>query len=203
MKASVNLILDGFEMKAALYAVGTVWTGGKCHAMKQRRRKSITGESSMRKTSILVSAVVLGGAAYSALVAAPADPAAVQKVVDARVAHYKDIGKSAKAIHDELGQSQPNLASVQTNSRVIEALAKQLPTWFPAGTGQQPGVKSEALPVIWQQNALFRQRAAGLEGAAHAVTLAAASGNVAATQAAASNLGGACKACHETFREKK
>lgn len=157
----------------------------------------------MSKAVVIVGSVLLAGVAYSQLLAAPADPAAVQKVVDARVVHYKEIGKSAKAIHDELGQSQPNLAVVQTNSRVIEALAKQIPTWFPAGTGKQPGVKTEALPTIWQQTPLFQQRAANLGAAAHALTLAAASGNVASTQAAANNVGGACKACHDTFREKK
>ena len=157
----------------------------------------------MRKAAIVAAAVVLAGAADGPLTAAAPDSAAVQKVVDARVAHYKEINKAAKAIHDELAQSQPNLATVQSNAAAIEGLAKQIPTWFPAGTGQQPGVKSEALPIIWQQLPVFRQRAAGLAGAAHALAATAASGNVAATQAAANNVGAACKACHETFREKK
>jgi cytochrome c556 len=135
--------------------------------------------------------------------AAAPDPAAVQKVVDARVAHYKQIGKANKAIRDELGQSQPNLANVQTNAKIIEALAKQIPSWFPKGTGGQEGVKTEALPVIWQQVPVFKQRAAGLAGAAHQVAAAAGSGNLDATKAAAGNLGSACKACHDTFREKK
>lgn len=157
----------------------------------------------MRKVAFLVGAVLVGGAAYSQLVAAGPDPVAVQKAVDARVAHYKEIGRSAKAIKDELGQSRPNLSSVQSSASRIEALANQIPNWFPAGTGQQAGVKTEALPVIWQQMPVFRQRASGLASAAHQIAAAAASGNVAATQAAAGNLGTACKACHETFREKK
>jgi cytochrome c556 len=127
----------------------------------------------------------------------------VQKVVDARIAHYKEIGKAAKAIKDELDQSQPNLATVSANARAIEALAAQIPSWFPSGTGEQPGVKTEALPIIWQQSPLFRQRAAGLGGAAGGLAVAAGTGNVAATQAAANKVGGACKACHDTFRQKK
>jgi cytochrome c556 len=67
----------------------------------------------------------------------------------------------------------------------------------------QPGVKSEALPVIWQQVPTFRKRAAGLAGAAHQTAAAAASGNLDATRTAASTIGPACKACHDTFREKK
>jgi cytochrome c556 len=157
----------------------------------------------MRKAAFLVSFIVFGGVALGQLAAAASDPAAVQKLVDAREAHYKQIGKAAKGIKDELGESQPNLASVQANANVIEALAKQIPTWFPNGSGPQAGVKTEALPTIWQQVPLFKQRAAGLAGAAHQISVAAGSGNLEATRAAAGNLGNACKACHDTFREKK
>ncbi|HVI06352.1 MAG TPA: cytochrome c [Sphingomicrobium sp.] len=157
----------------------------------------------MRKAVILASVVIFGGATYSQSIAAGTDPSAVQKVVDVRVAHYKEIGKSAKAIRDEFGQAQPNLPNVESNATRIEALARQIPSWFPAGTGQQLGVKTEALPVIWQQAPVFRQRALGLAGAAHEIAAAAASGNLAATRATAANLGNACKACHDTFREKK
>jgi cytochrome c556 len=157
----------------------------------------------MRKAVFLVSFVTLGGATFGQLLAAAPDPATVQKVVDTRVAHYKEIGKAAKGIKDELGESAPNLSSVRGNANVIEALAKQIPTWFPNGSGPQSGVKTEALPAIWRQAPLFKQRAAGLAGAAHQISAAAASGNIEATRAAAGHLGDACKACHDTFREKK
>jgi len=157
----------------------------------------------MGKATMLLGVSFLGAIAFGALDAAASDPAAVQKVVDARVAKYKQIGKANKAIKDELGQPQPNLASVQNNARVIEALAKQIPSWFPRGTGEQAGVKTEALPIIWQQVPVFKQRAAGLAGAAHQLGATAASGNLDATKAAAGNLSQACKACHDTFREKK
>lgn len=157
----------------------------------------------MRKVAFAVGFAVLGGAAFGPLVAAASNPAVAQKVVDTRVAHYKEIGKAAKGIKDELGESQPNLTSVQANAKVIEALASQIPTWFPNGSGPQVGVKTEALPVIWQQAPVFKQRAAGLANAARVISAAAASGNVEATRAAAGNLGNACKACHDTFREKK
>jgi cytochrome c556 len=157
----------------------------------------------MRKTAIVLGSLVLGGVGFGQLAASSPDPAAIQKVVDARVAKYKQIGKANKAIKDELSQSQPDLATVQANARVIEALAKQIPGWFPRNSGQQPGVKSEALPIIWQQAPAFRQRAAGLVGAAHQVASAAATGNLDTTRAAAGNIGAACKACHDTFREKK
>ena len=157
----------------------------------------------MRKAAVFVGGFILAGAAYGGLDAAAPPPDAVQKVVDTRIAHYKEIGKAAKSIHDEIGQAEPDLTAIQSNARQIEALARQIPSWFPKGTGQQPGVKSGALPAIWEQIPTFKQRAAGLAGAAHEIAAAAASGNVDATKAAAGNLGGACKACHDSFREKK
>lgn len=157
----------------------------------------------MRKAAILVAGFGLGGAAYGRLMAAAPDPSALQKVVDARVAHYKEIGKANKAIRDELSKSEPSLTTVQAHARVIEALARQIPTWFPRGTGQQAGVKSEALPVIWEQMPTFKRRAADLGSAAHQTAGAAATGNLDATKEAAATIGNACKACHETFRQKK
>lgn len=157
----------------------------------------------MHKAPVLLAGLALAGAAYGQLTAAAPDPSAVQKIVDARIAHYKEIGKANKAIRDELGQSQPDLAKVQANARVIEALAKQIPGWFPRGSGQQPGVKSEALPLIWQQLPTFKKRAAGLASAAHQTAVASSSGDPGATRAAAAGIGAACKACHDMFREKK
>jgi cytochrome c556 len=157
----------------------------------------------MRKSVVVVGSLALSAVGFGELAAAAPDPVAVQKIVDARVARYKQIGKANKAIKDELAQPQPNLANVQANARVIEAFAKQIPTWFPHGTGQQEGVNSEARPIIWEQIPTFKQRAAGLAGAAHQVAAVAGTGNLDATKAAAANIGLACKACHDTFREKK
>lgn len=157
----------------------------------------------MRRGVLVVGSLTLGAFSFGQGMAAEPDPAAVQRIVDARVIKYKQIGKANKAIRDELAQSQPNLANVQTNARVIEALAKQIPSWFPHGTGQQDGVNSEARPIIWEQIPTFKQRAAGLAGAAHQTAAVAGSGNLDATRAAAGNIGLACKACHDTFREKK
>ena len=157
----------------------------------------------MRRSGVVAAVLALSAFGVGQVIAAAPDPAAIQRIVDARVVKYKQIGKANKAIRDELAQPQPNLATVQANARVIEALAKQIPSWFPHGTGQQDGVNSEARPIIWEQIPTFKQRAAGLAGAAHQLAAVARSGNLDAAKAAAPNIGLACKACHDTFREKK
>lgn len=151
-----------------------------------------------------IAGLMIGAGLISAPVAGTRpDPVAVQKSVDIRVAHYKEIGRAAKAIEDELEQSRPDLATIISSSRLIEALANEIPGWFPPETGPQPGVRTEALPAIWQQSPLFKQRAAALAGAARGLAAAAGSGNVGAVHALATNVGEACRACHDTFRQRK
>lgn len=157
----------------------------------------------MRRAAKLAGLMIGAGLISAPVAATGPESDAVQKSVDIRVAHYKEIGKAAKAIEDELGQSRPNLSTIIASSRLIEALANEIPAWFPPGTGPQPGVKTEALPAIWQQPPLFRERAVALAGAAHSLAVGARSGNVGAVHALANNVGEACKACHETFRQRK
>jgi cytochrome c556 len=146
------------------------------------------------------SAIVLGLACLTLGVAvAAATPADLIKV---RQQNYKQIGRSTKAIFDELKGSQPNVASVQANARIVAALAHQLPTWFPQGTGPEAGVKTAALPAVWQQKAEFAKDASNFEMAARQLSAVSAKGSVADIQAAAGVMGGTCKACHQTFRAK-
>jgi len=143
----------------------------------------------------------LAGAAVGVLLLAGSvqadEPTPVQK---ARQAHFKEIGKAFKAARDELKTPSPSIAVLQASGKTIDGLAPQLPSWFPAGSGK--GGKTEALPVIWEKPAEFKAAAEKLSAAAHGFDLAAASGDVNATKAAAQTLGGACKNCHDTFKAK-
>lgn len=132
-----------------------------------------------------------------ALVAAsPAD------LVKVRQQNYKQIGRSAKAIFDELKSPQPSMTAIQSNARNVAALAHQLPTWFPAGTGPEAGVKTAALPAIWQRKPEFSKAASDFEAAARQLAVVSARGSITEVQAAAGTMGGTCKACHQSFRAK-
>lgn len=130
------------------------------------------------------------------MAATPAD------LIKVRQQNYKQIGRSSKAIFDELKTAQPNMALIQTSARNIATLAHQLPTWFPAGTGPEAGVKTAALPAVWQRRPEFLKAAANFDAAASMLSAAGARGSVADIQAAADAMGGTCKACHQTFRAK-
>lgn len=141
-----------------------------------------------------VLAVVIGTGAAMALDA----PAAIKERQD----FYKDIGKSMKGIGEELKSSSPNIADIKKYSAAIDAAAPKVPSFFPAGTGPEAGVKTGAKAEIWQKPDEFKKDAAGLASAAHAMDVAAQSGRVDEIKAAVPALGEACKTCHTTFKVK-
>jgi cytochrome c556 len=148
----------------------------------------------LTRFSVGLAAVALSGAAVVA-----ATPGGV---IAARQDNYKQIGRANKAINDELRKSAPAMAVIQANAATLDTLAPRLTSWFPRGSGPESGVKTAALPVIWQRIPEFRADAANFATAAHNLRGAAASGDVNRVRAATAALGGTCRTCHETFRAK-
>lgn len=133
--------------------------------------------------------------------AAPAtDPS---EVIKAREVHYKEIGKAMKGIGDELKKSAPDVKVIQANAATIDRLAPQVPGWFPAGTGPEAGVKTEARAEIWTKPQEFSAAATNFATAAKQFNATAQTGDVAAIGAAMKQLGGTCKGCHDKFRDEK
>lgn len=130
------------------------------------------------------------------IAAAPAD------LIRERQQSYKHIGRSTKAIFDELKASQPNIASIRANALTVATLAHQLPTWFAKGTGPEAGIKTAALPEIWKRGPEFAKAASNFDAAARQLNAVSAKGSVADIRVAAGAMGGTCKACHQTFRAR-
>lgn len=142
-----------------------------------------------------------GNASAATNAAAPAaDPA---EVIKARQAHYKEMGKAMKGIGDELKKSAPDVAVIQANAATLDRLAPQVPGWFPAGTGPEAGVKTEARAEIWSKPEEFSAAAANFATAARQFNATAQTGDVAAIGAAMKQLGGSCKGCHDKFRAEE
>jgi cytochrome c556 len=153
-----------------------------------------------RRLRVRFKLLVLAGLGCSVAGAALAATAA--ETIATRQQNYKQIGRAFKAIGDELKKDSPSLALVGSNAGTIGDLGRRIPNWFPKGTGPEAGVKTGALPVIWEKPADFRHAAANLVRAAREAQAAAASGDVARTKAAAGAIGQACKGCHDTFRAR-
>lgn len=83
----------------------------------------------------------------------------------------------------------------------IETLSKYtLPALFIAGTSPDDGVETEALPAIWENSEDFATKFAGLQEAAMGAGAAVAGGQE-SIGPVVQKLGGACKTCHDDYRE--
>jgi cytochrome c556 len=122
------------------------------------------------------------------------------KAVLARQAHYKELGKAFGGIGAELRKEAPDKAAIAANAATMASLAKELPTWFPKGSGPEAGVKTAAKAEIWSDAAGFDAAAMRLQGETAKLADVAATGDLEAIKAQAKATGAACQACHEKYR---
>ena len=146
--------------------------------------------------------VRLGMKAAFVLVAAAAAPllAAPQDVVKSRVASLRELGAAFKNVNDELKGGSPQIYIIQLSARQINSAARQQYGWFPAGSGPQPGVKTNAKREIWAQAAQFKAGQDAFAAQAAAFAKVAASGDMNAIRVQTKKLGATCTACHRAYR---
>src|SRR5580698_7460647 len=125
---------------------------------------------------------ILTGAALALMLGAAGAAVAADMgaVIQARQAHYKAIGAASKGIYDELNKPAPDANAIQGYARTLDQLAPQIPSWFPAGSGPESGVKPHAKAEIWAQPAAFKTAADGFAAAARHFDLTAAGGDIGA-----------------------
>jgi cytochrome c556 len=137
-----------------------------------------------------------------ALTACGAPDTPGQRAAHLRHANFEQIGDAFKDVSEDLKDQAPDVAQLRVDAATIFALAPRLQSWFPKGSGPQDKVRTQARAEVWTKPAEFQHEAERFTAAATTFDAAAKAGDVAAMRAAAKELGGACKACHERFREK-
>jgi cytochrome c556 len=150
----------------------------------------------MHRKTWIAAFVAAGVTATAAWAATPA------QTIEARQANFKQMGRAFKAINDQLKQSAPDMATIRSNAGIIVQSAGRVHSGFPRGTGPEAGVKTEALPIIWQRGRDFQSHANQLVAAARNLQRVAAGNDINAIKAAVPGLGGACKGCHDTYKGK-
>ena len=150
----------------------------------------------MNRQRILVGALVAAGLATAAYAATPAE------TVAKRQANFKTIGRSFKAINDEVRKPTPDVRAIQANATTLHKSMSAAAALFPKGSGAEAGVKTAAKPDIWANWPAFT--AAHLKGynATNALNKAAGTGNIDAIRAAMPAVGAACKSCHDKYKKK-
>ncbi len=118
-----------------------------------------------------------------------------------RHGNFESLGKAFKTLSDEAKKPAPDEAVMKAQAVMIADLARDLPNWFPAGSGPQDGIKTHALETVWTKPAEFQAKALELQAKAEALRAASALG-VDAMKPVAGSLGAACKSCHDEFRKK-
>lgn len=148
-------------------------------------------------------AVGLGLAAAQAAPGAEPPPAPLTPAgesLSARQVHFKEQGAAFKAITDELRKAAPDKASVAANAAKLKALAADLPTWFPKGSGPETGLTTAARPEIWTDADGFAAAANGFQAEAAKLDALSTGGDMEAIKAQARATAGACKGCHDKYR---
>ncbi|HEX5183679.1 MAG TPA: cytochrome c [Allosphingosinicella sp.] len=137
-------------------------------------------------------------AASTMLLVAAVDP---HVAIPHRQDGMKTMGRTFKGVIDQLKTSSPDAQAVKLGSAQLAQLAKQVPGWFPAGSGPDTGVKTAVKPAVWTNPGDFHAKAAALASAADALAAGAArSSDPATLMPLVRQVGGACKACHDAYK---
>ncbi|HEX2814806.1 MAG TPA: cytochrome c [Phenylobacterium sp.] len=154
------------------------------------------------KTMLAAAVLTAGLIARTALAQDPASasPTPGGKAVVVRQAHYKELNAAFRVINEQLRSEAPDKGAISANAARMKALAADLPSWSPKGSGPEAGVKTAAKAEIWTDAEGFAAAATRLQGETAKLADTAAAGDMDALKAQVRATGGACKACHDKYR---
>ena len=150
------------------------------------------------RIALLVASTTL--VCVSAMVAAsPLTKSQALTIMHARHEGMEDVGKQNKILRRQLTASSPNLGAVRAATATIARHSAEAAHWFPAGTGPDVG-NTGAKAEIWQKPQDFSAKLHNFQVAARALDAAARAGDFNAIKARYADIGGTCKACHDSYR---
>lgn len=145
--------------------------------------------------TITLSAVLLGAVAIVPIPAANAQADAIAT----RRAGMKHTGENMGAIKKAVDAGQ-DVASLAAPAKEVADWGRRIPTVFPVGS--ETGGDTKALPAIWASKPDFETLAGNLAREADKLAVLAAANDKAGVAAQFQVLGGACGACHRTYRAR-
>jgi cytochrome c556 len=161
----------------------------------------------MRGTPALLAAIVAAGGVTLAQGQSPAasrgQTVSAVEVVKARQQGLKALGAAFKVIRDELQADAPDAAKVRKASADIAQAANAFDEWFPAGSGPDSGVRTNAKPEVWTDPVGFAAAREAFVREANEWAQVAKRADVSAWREGAASLGQRCKGCHDKYRQKR
>jgi cytochrome c556 len=147
----------------------------------------------------IITAAVVGLTCLAGAAGAQAPQAAVADLIKGRQAAMMLSGVAMASIKGSLDAGQP-VASQRFSTRSLARWAHAVPGMFPAGSGPEAGVRTNAKPEIWADRAGFEARAADYAAAADRLAELAAGEDAAAFGAQWTAVRATCQACHDSYK---
>lgn len=101
------------------------------------------------------------------------------------------------------GRMPYNAKMVARNAGELTTLAGIIPQAFEHNTSSATGLRTAALPMVWQKHSEFLQHAHQLQMRAKALETAAQGGSEADVKMAIMHTGAVCGQCHKAFRKSE
>jgi cytochrome c556 len=120
-------------------------------------------------------------------------------IVKGRQAAMMLSGVAMGAMKSAIDAGQPP-ASQRFNTRALARWAHAVPGMFPAGTGAEAGVQTNAKPEVWSDRAGFEDKAAAYAAAADRLAELAAGEDAAAFAAQWTAVRQSCQSCHDVYK---
>ena len=131
--------------------------------------------------------------------AAGAQAPRAEDVIKGRQGAMMLSGVAMASIKGAIDAGQP-LASQRFSTRSLARWAHAVPGMFPAGSGPEAGVQSNARAEIWSDRAGFEARAADYAAAADRLAELAAGDDAAAFAEQWTAVRATCQACHDGYK---
>ena len=145
----------------------------------------------------IITAAAIGLACMVGVTGAQAPRA--EDVIKGRQGAMMLSGVAMASIKGAIDAGQP-LASQRFSTRSLARWAHAVPGMFPAGSGPEAGVPSNARAEIWSDRAGFEARAADYAAAADRLAELAAGDDAAAFAAQWAVVRATCQACHDGYK---
>lgn len=146
-------------------------------------------------TATVIGLLCLGGGASAQGARTPA-----ADIIEARQAAMMLSGVAMGSIKAAIDAGQPT-ASQRFPSRALSRWAHAVPAMFPAGSGAEAGVRTNAKPGIWSDRAGFEAKAADYVVAADRLAELAGGEDAAAFAAQWTVVRASCQSCHDGYKE--
>lgn len=147
----------------------------------------------------IITAAAIGLTAFAGAAGAQAPQTAAQNVIEGRQAAMMLSGVAMGSIKGAIDAGQPP-ASQRFAARALSRWAHAAPGLFPAGSGPEAGVRTNAKAAIWTDRAGFEARAADYAAAADRLAELAAGEDPAAFAAQWTAVRATCQSCHDAYK---